>query len=66
MTKKIKIGDLTIRELINMDCHKCCNCPFGNYKDDILSDRLCDLVHIFDDLHVLDQEIEVEDNAESK
>lgn len=58
-TKTIKIGDLTIKELIKMNCSSCETCPFKNYEKDYLSDRLCDLVTTHDEYHILDQEIEV-------
>ena len=62
MTKIIKVRDLTIKELIGMRCpaKDCKSCPFGNYKKDFLSDRLCDLVKTFDKYNVLDKAIEVE------
>lgn len=60
-TKTIKIKDLTIKELINMKCKlHCKNCPFNNYDEDSLADKLCDLVNTGDDFQLLDQEIEVE------
>ena len=61
MTKTIKVGDLTLNELIRMKCPapKCIKCPFGNYKKDFLSDRLCDIVNTFDELNIMNKEIKV-------
>lgn len=59
---KKKIGDLTIREITNMKCVSsgCSDCPFGNYADDVLADKCCELVNSLDEFNLLDKEIEVE------
>lgn len=59
---KKKIGDLTLREIANMKCPGCNSCPFGNYDNDILANKCCELVDNSDEFHLLDQEIEVEEN----
>lgn len=41
----------------------CGTCPFGNYDNDALADKCCELVNSFDEFHLLDQEIEVEENV---
>lgn len=62
---KKKIGDLTLREITNMKCLSsgCGTCPFGSYDNDALADKCCELVNSFDEFHLLDQEIEVEENV---
>lgn len=61
---KKKIGNLTLREITNMNCpvSGCDSCPFGNGDDDMLADKCCELVDVLDEFHLLDQEIEVEEN----
>lgn len=60
---KKKIGDLTLREITNMKCLSsgCSSCPFGNYDNDILADKCCELVSSIDEFHLLEKEIEVDE-----
>lgn len=58
---KKKIGDLTLKEITNMKCpRECSECPFGDFDENFLADKCCDLVNTADECNLLDQEIEVE------
>lgn len=59
----MKIGDLTLKKIVNMKCSTNCHkCPFGDYSVDTLADKCCELVNSLDEFNLLDQEIEVEEN----
>lgn len=60
---KKKIRDLTIEELLKLrKCFNCSECPFGDYENNSLSDKLCDLLTTeHSDNPTLDLEVDIQD-----
>ena len=59
-----EVGDLTLREISEMKCawYQCEKCPFHNFDEDYIADRLCEIVGKKDENHLFEQEVEVEND----